>query len=72
MVEKINRWKREDVGVQTERGGGRKKRKKRKKGDGMRECRAGGRMERWREKRGVESMMNSSKGALGFLISSRL
>lgn len=38
----------------------------------MRECRAGGRMERWREKRGVESMMNSSKGALGFLISSRL
>lgn len=39
----------------------------------MRECRAGGRMERWRgEKRGVESLMNSSKGALGFLISSRL
>lgn len=38
---------------------------------GMRGCRAGGRMEGWEEKRYV-SLMNSSKGALGFLISSRL
>ncbi len=35
------------MGVQTERGGG-------KKGERMRGCRAGGRMEGWREKRDGE------------------
>lgn len=59
------RRERKDVGVQTERGGEGKKRWGREDAEPTGGWRDGG-------KRGMESLMNSSRGALGFLISSRL